>query len=197
MRALIFLAFVFAVSADYFTLHNIDTPDVVNFTSPANSPSFNVTWIYPGTFEVGKGWNPGTSRVINYTGTYAPSGNSLIGVMGWTRYVNSPLMFYKAKSPSKDNPGVAGQQLGRFTSDDGTYGIFREYRVNQPSIDGPMTHLRYWSVRFSRRTRGTITTKNHFDAWASVGLVLGSHDYQVLTVEGYYSSGRAGFTFSG
>lgn len=85
MRALIFLAFVFAVSADYFTLHNIDTPDVVNFTSPANSPSFNVTWIYPGTFEVGKGWNPGTSRVINYTGTYAPSGNSLIGVMGWTR----------------------------------------------------------------------------------------------------------------
>ncbi|KAF9442977.1 glycoside hydrolase family 11 protein, partial [Macrolepiota fuliginosa MF-IS2] len=45
-----------------------------------------------GNLVGGKGWNPGTNgRVINYSGTYQPNGNSYLSVYGWTL---SPLIEY-------------------------------------------------------------------------------------------------------
>lgn len=41
-----------------------------------------------------------------------------------------------------------------------------------------------------------MTTANHFKAWASLGMNLGTHNYQIVSTEGYESSGTSTITVS-
>lgn len=158
--------------------------------------SYDVQWSNVGNFVAGKGWNPGAERVVNYTGTWnAANVNSYVSLYGWTK--NPLIEYYIVESYGSYNPSSAAQKKGSVDSDGGTYDILQTTRTNQPSIVGTATFQQFWSVRRTKRIGGTITVKNHFDAWAKYGQKLGTHDYQILATEGYQSSGNAKMTVSG
>lgn len=91
------------------------------------------------------------------------------------------------------NVGIStgGSQKGTLTSDGGTYAIWENQRVNEPSIIGTATFNQYISIRSSARSSGTVTMQNHFDAWAKAGLNLGTMNFQVIAVESWSGSGSA------
>ncbi len=151
----------------------------------------------------GKGWNPGSSsRVINYSGNYGVSNsqNSYLALYGWTR--NPLIEYYVIESYGSYNPAncSGGTDYGSFQSDGATYNVRRCQRVNAPSIDGNQTFYQYFSVRNPKKgfgnISGTITFGNHVNFWASKGLNLGNHNYQVLATEGYQSQGSSDITVS-
>ncbi|KAG8938635.1 hypothetical protein FRC04_008133 [Tulasnella sp. 424] len=169
-----------------------DGAGTISYTNGAGG-SYSVTWSgNNGNWVGGKGWNPGSPQAIAYSGTYSPNGNSYLSVYGWT---TSPLIeYYIVESYGTYNPSSAASQKGSVTSDGGTYTILETTRTNEPSIQGTATFQQYWSVRTAHRVGGTVTTSNHFNAWAALGMTLGSFNYQIVATEGYQSSGSASIT---
>ncbi|KAK4167866.1 glycosyl hydrolases family 11-domain-containing protein [Cladorrhinum sp. PSN259] len=171
----------------YFSFWTDGGPNV-RYTNEAGG-QYSASWSGNGNWVGGKGWATGSARTINYTGTYQPNGNSYLAVYGWTR--NPLVEYYVVENFGTYNPSSGATRMGSVTTDGGTYGIFKSTRVNQPSIDGTATFDQYWSVRESKRTGGSVNMANHFNAWSAAGLRLGTHNYQIVATEGYFSSGSA------
>ena len=135
-------------------------------------------------------------RTIKYSGTYSPGNSgSYFAVYGW---INNPQAeYYVVESYGSFNPCSGGvTKLGTITSDGSVYTLCTDTRTNQPSITGTSTFTQYWSVRQNKRTSGTVTTANHFNAWAKHGFANKNFNYQVVAVESFSGSGSASITVS-
>ncbi|KAF8142890.1 beta-1,4-xylanase from Chaetomium Thermophilum complexed with methyl Thioxylopentoside [Mycena galopus ATCC 62051] len=179
----------------YFTAGTSDTV----FTNIAGG-EYEIQWDGSGDFVVGQGTNPGSrSAVVTFGGSFEPNPDAavILSVYGWSE---NPLVEYYINEFNNNGQfdiTFEATERGSLTSDGSTYTIWTHEQVNQPSIVGTATFEQYISVRESERTSGTVTVANHINAWAALGLDLGTLNYQIMAVEGLSGSGQATITVSG
>ncbi|EEB89445.1 hypothetical protein MPER_12453 [Moniliophthora perniciosa FA553] len=150
-----------------------------NSATYTNGPGgqYTVTWSgNVGDIVGGKGWNPGSStRIIHYSGTYQPNGNSYFAVYGWTR--NALIEYYIVESYGSYDPRGNAVKKGTVTCDGASYDVLSAWRYNEPSIDGIQTFQQFWSVRGPKKPNGSISgsvnVACHFHAWKKFGMTPG------------------------
>ncbi|MDC0681032.1 glycoside hydrolase family 11 protein [Sorangium atrum] len=151
---------------------------------------FSVEWSDINNLLGRKGLRPGSgNQIVTYEADFQPNGNAYLGVYGWTK---SPAVeYYIIDGWGTWRPPGGSGAMGTVTSDGGVYDIYKTQRSEVLAIDGINAPYQFWSVRKQKRTSGTITVANHFDAWQKLGMNMGSLSEVSMLVEGYQSSGRA------
>jgi len=166
----------------YYSLYTSSGSATMTLGSAGN---YAITWSDVGDVVGGKGWSTGSAQTIGYN-VGSASGYNNISIYGW---LTNPLVeYYICEFGSVQN----GTYKGSVSSDGHTYSTYEHQQVNQPSIQGTQTFEQYldnWGGS-GTGSNHTVTTANHFNHWKSLGMTVGSYNYQILGTEAY--SGRSG-----
>jgi endo-1,4-beta-xylanase len=153
--------------------------------------NFSCSWDTCHDILFKKGKMPGEkSQIITYSAVFNPEGNAYIGAYGWTK---DPLVEYYIVEAwgAWRPPGITSKVT--VVSDDGVYDIYETI----PHVGLTISDYRqFWSVRQTKRTSGTITCANHFDAWAENKMIMGELHEVMFFVEGYIGHGNVDIRMS-
>ena len=168
----------------YYSLYSSGGSATMTLGSAGN---YAINWSGVSDVVGGKGWNPGSAQAISYN-VGSASGYNNISIYGW---LTNPLVEYYITELGSLYTADATYK-GSVSSDGHTYSTYEHQQVNQPSIQGTTTFEQYldnWGGA-STGTNYTVTTSNHFNHWSSLGMSVGSFNYQILGTEAY--SGASG-----
>ena len=163
----------------YYSLYSSGGSATMTLGSAGN---YAINWSGVGDVVGGKGWNPGSAQAISYNVGFATGYNN-ISIYGWT---TNPLVEYYICELGSLYTGNA-QFKGSVSSDGHNYNTYLHQQVNQPSIIGTATFNQYldnWGGA-GTGSNHTVTTSNHFNHWNSIGMNMGSFNYQILGTEAY------------
>ncbi|KAL5122059.1 hypothetical protein ACEQ8H_000276 [Pleosporales sp. CAS-2024a] len=149
---------------------------------------YSVSWQSISDMTSGKGWKNASARNITFTGNVNAQGNFYLAVYTWSQQGEN----YILENYGTYNPCSQGQNVATINSDGSNYQICTVNRGNN--------YIQNWSVRQNKRSSGTVTTANHYNAYAAHGLnhnPLSAAAYQIVSTEGYGGSGSADITVSG
>lgn len=154
----------------------------ISFPSAGTYPgNFAVTYSNVGDVVAGKGWNPGTTRVVGYNvGSLSGSFNNF-SVYGWT--TNPLIEYYVCEFGSV----ATGSAVGSLSSDGHNYTVYKHQQVNQPSIQGTATFWQYLSNwgGSSTGSNHAVTLANHFNFWKAHIGSMGAFNLQILAIEAF------------
>lgn len=170
----------------YYSLYSSGGSATMTFPSAGTYPgNFQVSWSGVNDVVGGKGWQYSGARTVNYNVGYA-NGYNNVSVYGWT---TGPLVEYYV---CEFGSVVSGTYKGSVNSDGHTYSIYEHQQVNQPSIQGTATFNQYLSNwgGSSTGSNHAVTLGNHYSAWASHGMNLGSSNELIFMGEAW--GGRSG-----
>ena len=158
--------------------------------------AFRAEWNNSGNYlgRVGYFWNEG-KPYTDYGNVYcgfnykrSPNGTagnfSYIGIYGWSK---KPMIewyivedWYGDGIIGPETMGGGAEKMGEFTVDGAVYFIYKATRpAGSGNIEGSgMPFPQYFSVRQTRRQRGTISITEHFKEWERIGLELGTNMYE-------------------
>ena len=144
--------------------------------------NFQITYSNVNDIVGGKGWNPGSSRTVNYNIGYLSGSYNFVGVYGWT---TSPLIeYYVAEKGSM----TGGTSFGTMSSDGHTYSCYKSQRVNAPSIQGTQTFWQYKDTWGGAPTGSNqkVTMGNHINNWRNRGgQGFGNYNYMIFALEAW------------
>ncbi len=145
--------------------------------------NYSMTWKGVGDVVGGKGFNPGSTESIGYNVGEA-NGFNYISVYGW---FTNPLTEYYITELGSLFTGNGAVFKGSVSSDGHTYNTWEHQQQNQPSIEGTQTFEQYLDAWGGSTTGSnhTVTTANHINHWKSLGLPIGTFNYQILATEAF------------
>ncbi len=153
-----------------------------------NTTAFSARWNNSGDFlaRVGVEWgNNGKSYTqynsitaqYSYTKTGTGGGYSYIGIYGWT---NNPCVEYYIVDDSYNNfpfNAYNATLKGTVSIDGENYKLFQNSTsgTGGSRCSGVNNWNQFWSIRQKARQCGTISIKQHFEAWTAAGMTMGNN----------------------
>lgn len=170
----------------YYSLYSSGGSATLSFPSAGQYPgNFQGNWSGVNDVVVGKGWNTGSYRTVNYNAGWATGYNN-VSVYGWT--TNPLVEYYVCEFGSV----VSGSYKGSVSSDGHNYNTYEHTQYNQPSIQGTATFNQYldnWGGS-STGSNHAVTMGNHYNHWKSLGMNLGNFNELIFMGEAW--GGRSG-----